>query len=123
MGYLNGYLCQYATLVSVSGRLFPLSVVVSSILLPCFPCVHVQSFGAIGSRSESPADVEGVAGISITLASLPGVEVSVTHTLRSGIPDEGELGPPIHLCHASRSTCDCTVAILVMWPNSQPLSS
>ncbi|KAI8476657.1 MAG: FIST N domain-containing protein [Monoraphidium minutum] len=46
------------------------------------------SFGAIGSTPEGPADVEGVGGISITLASLPGTEISVTHTLRSGIPDE-----------------------------------
>jgi phosphate/sulfate permease len=55
-------------------------------------CGPLQSFGAIGSTSDSTADAEGVAGISITLASLPGTEISVTHTLRSGIPDEGALG-------------------------------
>lgn len=46
------------------------------------------SFGAIGSTLQAPADVEGVPGISLTLASLSGVEISVTHTLRSAIPDE-----------------------------------
>ncbi len=46
-----------------------------------------QSYGAVGSSND---DMEGVPGVSITLASLPGVEISVTHTLRSGIPDEGE---------------------------------
>jgi hypothetical protein len=48
-----------------------------------------QSFGVVGGTGEAPSDVEGVAGLSITLASLPGVEVSITHTLRSGVPDEG----------------------------------
>jgi len=50
----------------------------------------LQSFGVVGSTPAAPSDVEGMSGISITLARMPGVEISVTHTLRSGIPDEGE---------------------------------
>ncbi|GBF92765.1 hypothetical protein Rsub_05134 [Raphidocelis subcapitata] len=46
------------------------------------------SFGVVGSATDAPADAEGVAGLSLVLGALPGVEVSVTHTLRSGIPDE-----------------------------------
>lgn len=46
----------------------------------------------MGSGADAPADAEGVAGLSLTLAALPGVEVAVTHTLRSGIPDEGAVG-------------------------------
>eukprot|EP00879_Flechtneria_rotunda_P033425 GHRR01037017.1.p1 GENE.GHRR01037017.1~~GHRR01037017.1.p1 ORF type:complete len:221 (+),score=43.56 GHRR01037017.1:522-1184(+) len=47
------------------------------------------AFGVLGSSSAGASEVEGEPGISPTLAALPGVELSVMHTLRSTIPDEG----------------------------------
>jgi deleted-in-malignant-brain-tumors protein 1 len=49
-----------------------------------------QAFGVLGSSACGPLEVEGEPGISLTLAALPGVELSVMHTLRSSIPSEGE---------------------------------
>jgi hypothetical protein len=62
------------------------------LLLRC--CAHAQAFGVLGSSSSGPVEVEGVPGISLTLAALPGVELSVMHTLRSSIPSEGEHAAP-----------------------------
>jgi small ligand-binding sensory domain FIST len=61
-----------------------------SVSLLLSACAHAQAFGVLGSSGAGPLEVEGEPGISLTLASLPGVELSVMHTLRSSIPSEGE---------------------------------
>lgn len=49
-----------------------------------------QAYGVVGSSPQGACEVEGVPGVSISLAQLPGVELSLVHTLRSGLPSEGE---------------------------------
>lgn len=43
----------------------------------------------IGGGTAGPIEVEGSPGFSLTLGQLPGVELKVIHTLRSGIPEAG----------------------------------
>lgn len=43
-----------------------------------------------GSSPQGPSEVEGEPGVSLSLAQLPGVELSLVHTLRSALPTEGE---------------------------------
>lgn len=53
-------------------------------------CAHLtKAFGVLGGSQSGPLEVEGEPGISLTLAQLPGVELSVMHTLRGGVPTEG----------------------------------
>ncbi|WIA13834.1 hypothetical protein OEZ85_007378 [Tetradesmus obliquus] len=47
-----------------------------------------SAFGVLGGSAGGPLEVEGEPGISLTLAALPGVELSLMHTLRSSIPSE-----------------------------------
>jgi hypothetical protein len=56
----------------------------------CSALAAVQAFGVLGGSPSGPLEVEGEPGISLTLAELPGVELSLMHTLRSTIPSEGE---------------------------------
>lgn len=60
----------------------------------------VQSFGVLGSSPAGALEIEGEPGISLTLAALPGVELSVMHTLRSTVPTEGK-----HQRHGCSSGC------------------
>jgi hypothetical protein len=39
-----------------------------------------------------PYEVEGEPGMSLTLVALPGVQLALTHTLRSNLPTEGGRG-------------------------------
>ena len=43
----------------------------------------------IGGGPDGPLEIEGSPGFSLTLGQLPGVELKVIHTLRSGIPEAG----------------------------------
>jgi hypothetical protein len=52
--------------------------------------VCAQAYGVCGSSAQGPAEVEGEPGVSISLVQLPGVELSLVHTLRSILPTEGE---------------------------------
>jgi hypothetical protein len=56
------------------------------------PAAVLQSFGVLGSSVGGAVEVEGEPGLSLSLAALPGCELSVMHTLRSSIPTEGAPG-------------------------------
>jgi hypothetical protein len=45
-----------------------------------------------GSSPVGPYEVEGEPGVSLTLVTLPGVQLALTHTLRSNLPTEGVWG-------------------------------
>eukprot|EP00775_Hariotina_reticulata_P001179 gene1179-1516_t len=47
-----------------------------------------SSFGVLGSSAGGAVEVEGEPGLSLSLAALPGCELSVMHSLRSSIPTE-----------------------------------
>ena len=49
----------------------------------------LQGYGVIGGGPDGPLEIEGSPGFSLTLGQLPGVELKVIHTLRSGIPEAG----------------------------------
>jgi hypothetical protein len=70
----------------------------------CDCCAWLQSYGVCGSSipsaaaggdssssssSSHPIEVEGEPGLSLSLVSLPGCELSLVHTLRSTLPSEG----------------------------------
>jgi hypothetical protein len=55
----------------------------------CLLHVCLQGYGVIGSTAEGPEEIEHAPSVSITLASLPDVAVSITHVTAQDLPDGG----------------------------------
>ena len=66
----------------------------------------MQAYGVCGSSSLGPSEVEGEPGVVLSLAQLPGVELSLVHTLRSGLPTEGRL---------THRVCVCVCVCVCVW--------
>jgi hypothetical protein len=58
-------------------------------LVPKILHAWLQGYGVIGSTAEGPEEIEHAPSVSITLASLPGVSVSITHVTEQDLPDGG----------------------------------
>ncbi len=55
------------------------------------PVVPAQGYGVIGMRKGTePEEVDTVPAVSVSLATLPGVDVSVSHVSMAALPDGGE---------------------------------
>lgn len=50
---------------------------------------RLQGYGVIGSTAEGPEEIEHAPSVSITLGSLPGVDVRITHVTAQQLPDGG----------------------------------
>ncbi|GAX79069.1 hypothetical protein CEUSTIGMA_g6509.t1 [Chlamydomonas eustigma] len=50
--------------------------------------VGCSGYGVVGGGVSGPREIEGEPGFSLTLGQLPGVDMHVVHTLRSGIPEQ-----------------------------------
>lgn len=66
--------------------------------------LSLQGYGVIGSTEEGPEEIEHAPSLSITLASLPGVDISVQHVTSQQLPDGGALGmgPPADNTHSTK---------------------
>lgn len=52
---------------------------------------HAQGFGVIGMRGGQEAEeVDTVPVVSVALARLPGVDISLSHISMAGLPDGGK---------------------------------
>lgn len=57
----------------------------------CNKSIYVlQGYGVIGSTDDGPEEIEHAPSLSLTLASLPGVHVSIQHVTKEQLPDGGE---------------------------------
>lgn len=74
--------------------------------LPLAACNPLpQGYGVIGSTDEGPEEIEHAPALSITLACLPGVQLSITHVTPDALPDGGAcVALERQLLHACRRT-------------------
>jgi hypothetical protein len=50
----------------------------------------LQGYGVIGSTQDGPEEIEHAPALSLTLGSLPGTALSITHVTGQQLPDGGE---------------------------------
>lgn len=58
------------------------------------PVCVLQGYGVIGSTSEGPEEIEHAPALSLTLGSLPGTTLHISHITGQQLPDGGEWMAP-----------------------------
>jgi len=62
----------------------------------CLCLCVLQGYGVIGSTSEGPEEIEHAPALSLTLGSLPGTTLHISHITGQQLPDGGEWMTPAH---------------------------